>query len=232
MYTVYDRIINRVPIPLLAVGTAVFVLATAFVFKPKMWVLAVCSAFIITAFFSKAILSTLHKVGITPNQLTVMGLCSGIAAGLLLASGMIEIGLILALLCSLFDVWDGLLARWFNLETPFGGILDSVLDRMADGFIFGGLAYFLLASGNRGSGALAMYAAVSAPIVSYVRAKAESRIDTCSVNALGGRPERLFLLCYFGLTGYLVVGLGLICLFHTLTILRRIHYTYQRIMFI
>jgi CDP-diacylglycerol--glycerol-3-phosphate 3-phosphatidyltransferase len=230
MYTFYDRIIHRVPVPVLAIGAGVFVSATALVFKLKLWVLALCSAFIATTFFSRTVLAGLHKVGVTPNHLTLMGLCSGIIAGLLLASGRIELGLIMALLCSLFDIWDGLMARWFNLETPFGGILDSVMDRMADGLIFGGLAYYLLASGFRGSGALAMYAAVSAPIVSYVRAKAESRIDNCAVNALGGRPERLFLLCYFGLTGYLVFGLGLICIFQTLTILRRIHYTYQRIM--
>ena len=230
MYTFYDRIIHRVPVSVLAIGTGVFVLVTALVFKLKFWVLSVCSAFIATAFFSRTILTIFHRVGVTPNHLTLMGLCTGIVSGLLLASGMIELGLTMALLCSLFDIWDGLLARWFEMETPFGGILDSVLDRMADGLIFGGLAYFLLASGSRGSGALAMYAAVSAPIVSYVRAKAESRIDNCAVNALGGRPERLFLLCYFGLTGYLPFGLGLICIFQTLTILRRIYYTYQRIM--
>jgi phosphatidylglycerophosphate synthase len=229
MYTAYDRIISRVPIQFLAVGTAGFVLITALVFRPRIWVLAVSSAFITIAFFSRAVLGALHKIGVTPNHLTILGLCTGVTSGLILASGKIEIGLVLALSCGLFDVWDGLLARWFGLETPFGGILDSVLDRMADGFILGGLAYFLIASGNRDSGALAMYAALSAPIVSYVRAKAESRIDSCSVNALGGRPERLFLLCYLGLTGYLMVGLALISLFQTLTILRRIHYTYQRI---
>jgi len=205
-------------------------LASAYIFDISWPVVMICGVLGLMGLASRSILSWMREAGVTPNQLTVVGSLLSLAAAACFAAGWTSAGCLLTIAgTALCDVWDGWLARMYNLRTRFGGVLDSVLDRLSDGFIFSGVAFRLLADGELFSGMLALYATVTAQVVSYSRARAETQIASCEVSVLGGRPERLALLIYFGLIGHWQPGLILICLFQSLTIIRRMLYTHRQL---
>jgi phosphatidylglycerophosphate synthase len=230
MYSNYEKLLTRIPIPVLVPAGVAVLLALVYVFEVSWTVVVICAVFGMMVLASGKILAWMRGWGVTPNQLTIAGFLLSLAASVSFGSGRVSMGCLLtiagAVLC---DVWDGLLARRYHLETRFGAVLDSVLDRLSDGFIFSGVAYYLLAGGELFTGILALYATVTAQVVSYSRARAETQIASCEVSLLGGRPERVSLLVFFGLIGHLRPGLILICLFQTLTIARRMLFTHRQL---
>ena len=82
--------------------------------------------------------------------------------------------------------------------TPFGGVLDSTLDRFADAFILIGIIYGGFVDPI--IGILALHASIT---VSYVRARAESEGIECNVG-IAERPERLVILMAGAFLGYFI----------------------------
>src|SRR3954449_5646490 len=89
--------------------------------------------------------------GIHPNTITAFGTACTIGAGVIFATGHIRTGGWFLGLTALFDVLDGTVARRSNTSSTFGAFLDSTLDRLADGFVLGGLAVFYATSRLHGS---------------------------------------------------------------------------------
>ena len=75
----------------------------------------------------------LHNLGVTANQLTVLGLVLGCVSGLLIAFELYFLGLLFIALSRLMDGLDGAVAR-AGEKTDLGGYLDIVFD-----FIFYGM---------------------------------------------------------------------------------------------
>jgi phosphatidylglycerophosphate synthase len=73
-----------------------------------------------------------HRCGVTPNSVTALGLCLGIASGIAIAYQEVPTALLLLCVSVFCDVLDGALARTFDLTTTFGLAFDSVADRCAD----------------------------------------------------------------------------------------------------
>jgi len=69
----------------------------------------------------------LVQVGISANQVTLVGLMVGLAAGISIGFGYYWLGLLLILINRLFDGLDGAIARASH-STDFGGYLDIVCD--------------------------------------------------------------------------------------------------------
>jgi len=93
----------------------------------------------LASFIARAVYNT----SITPNQLTYFAFFLGICSGISFLMGeyvFFVTGGILAQLSSIFDCADGMLARSKNLCSEYGAILDIFLDRIADFFIYGGMA--------------------------------------------------------------------------------------------
>jgi phosphatidylglycerophosphate synthase len=85
--------------------------------------------------------SAAHARGLSPNAMTVLGLCFGMATGVLFAFRQIPFAFALGFLSVFCDVLDGTIARKFNLETSFGRIFDSVSDRVCElAVVLGALA--------------------------------------------------------------------------------------------
>lgn len=86
---------------------------------------------------------SIYRTRITPNQITLLSMLSGICSGILFAVGspasVILGGLFLAL-ATIFDCADGQLARLKNNGTPFGRILDGVVDYIYTVAAFVGIA--------------------------------------------------------------------------------------------
>jgi len=103
----------------------------------------------------------LARLGVTPNQLTVIGLLLQVGIGVVLAAGYLRAGGILVLLLSPFDMLDGALARSTHRTSAFGAFLDSTVDRIAEAAIIGGLIVYLLRAGDS-PGVVAAYLALVA----------------------------------------------------------------------
>jgi CDP-alcohol phosphatidyltransferase-like enzyme/MobA-like NTP transferase protein len=83
------------------------------------------------------------RLGLSPNQVTVLALCVGIAAGTAFATGERAgyiAGAVLLYLSFVFDCVDGQLARYTRRYSKFGAYLDSVFDRAKEYVAFAGLA--------------------------------------------------------------------------------------------
>jgi CDP-diacylglycerol--glycerol-3-phosphate 3-phosphatidyltransferase len=181
-----------------------------------------------------AIVRLLALSRINPNLLTLMGLVVNTYAAFLFGyangdnqrrmffyAGLVIIG------SGFFDLVDGRVARASNQVTRFGGFFDSIVDRYSDASLFFGLLVFY-ARGNRFFYVvLAALAMISAIMVSYARARAESLIGTCRVGFME-RPERLVLLIIGALFNVMAPVLWVIAVLSTITVVDRVVYTWQR----
>lgn len=134
----------------------------------------------------KPVGSSLERAGISANQLTLVGLGVSVAAGLVIAQGWLIAGVVLLALSGLPDVLDGAVAKAAGTASPRGAFFDSVVDRVSDTLVLGGVAWYL-ASTHPGRIAVLPLALVGASmLVSYERARAES----LGFTARGGLMER------------------------------------------
>ena len=147
----------------------------------------------------------LVKRGVHPNTITVIGTLCTLVGGIIYGTGHIRTGGWFLGLTALFDVLDGTVARRSNTSSTFGAFLDSTLDRLADGFVLGGLAVFYATSqlhGNVPMLIIALLGLIGAFLTSYTRARAEALGLDAKVGLLQ-RPERVVLLsapqAFFGL---------------------------------
>ena len=134
---------------------------------------------------------------VNPNTLTTIGTFFSCAAGVVFATGHIRTAGWLLGLTAVFDLADGMVARRTNRSSAFGAFYDSTLDRMADGFLLGGLTYFFAADSWHRSlpmVAIGLVAMLATFIISYTRSRAEALgIDMKGVGMME-RPERIVLL--------------------------------------
>lgn len=117
--------------------------------------------------------SLLAKLGVHPDAITIAGLVLVAAAAVLIAQGSFLAAGMLLLFSLPLDAVDGAVARALNRSGTFGMVLDSTLDRYADGFIFASLGYYFAGQDRFDMLALALLALVGSFLVSYVRARAE-----------------------------------------------------------
>ncbi len=130
---------------------------------------------------------------VSPNVISILGLVFGLASLFLVVFGRLLLGGLALVVSGFFDVLDGAVARTFGRVTPYGGFLDSVLDRYTDlGVTFGILFYFVRAHDETYI-ALTFIAAAGTAIIPYIRARAEAAGIECK-NGLLERPERTILL--------------------------------------
>lgn len=168
-----------------------------------------------------------HRAGLSPNSLTVVGFLLSVAASLLYWGGLTGLEWVAALLVllvgSYFDAVDGAMARKYAKVSRFGGILDSVLDRVGEIAIYAGLIAGALVPTWIGVWALS-----AALMVSYVRARVS--VEGISLKGIGiaERPERLLILIAATLLwpispATLSGGVFLIALLSSVTVFTRVY---------
>ncbi|HVH40423.1 MAG TPA: CDP-alcohol phosphatidyltransferase family protein [Gemmatimonadaceae bacterium] len=145
-----------------------------------------------------------HRV--SPNVITTIGTACACLAGVIFASGHISLaGWTLGIL-AFFDVVDGTVARRTGKSTVFGAFYDSTLDRLSDGVLFGGLAFFYASNTRHHSltmVTIALVGLLATFLTSYTRARAEALGIGMKGIGMMERPERIALLAapqaFFGL---------------------------------
>jgi CDP-diacylglycerol---glycerol-3-phosphate 3-phosphatidyltransferase len=175
-----------------------------------------------------------HRV--SPNLITTVGTLCTMGAGAIFASGHIRTAGWFMGLTALFDVLDGTVARRTGRSTVFGAFYDSTLDRVADGFVLGGLAVFYGINAVHHSAimlSITIAGLIGTFLTSYTRARAESLGLDAKVGIMQ-RPERVALLsapqAFFGLAlnGWvLAVIVTLLSVTAWITAIQRILFVYN-----
>lgn len=149
---------------------------------------------------------TLLRMKISADAVTIVGavLASSICV-LYLSQGKFLIGGIALSLVGLSDLLDGTMARISNTAGPWGAFLDSTLDRVVDGFVYGSLIYWSATQQNVNERLLAalIIGAIAAQITSYTRARWEA-VGVAGKVGLAERSERMIALC----AALILTGLG------------------------
>ena len=184
--------------------------------------------------------------GVTPNQVTWMGLLGyGVVAALLITGLPKLSGIALAALGPL-DAIDGMLARKTGQANRKGAFLDSTLDRYAEVVLFLGILFHLLhkTGGEDMSwisntlnwsdsntpliNSLLVLAALSGSLlVSYARARAEALGFSCKIGLMT-RFERILVLVLALLFNALRPAMLLLAILTHLTAIQRLRYVLRQ----
>ncbi len=140
----------------------------------------------------------LRRTGVTPDQLTGLGLVLAAGAGAALAVGDLTAGAVLIGFCGLADLLDGPLATATGSASVRGAFFDSVADRLSDVFMLAGVAWYLVSVGRPYLAVLALGVLAASMLPSYVRAKA----DTLGLAAQGGIMERAERMIVLGVAAF------------------------------
>lgn len=154
-----------------------------FRFLPASWIATVLG-------YAERFSHVLVRLRVDPNVLTVLGLLAGGAVGFFYAAEHPGLAAAFILVCGIFDILDGKVAKSADRRSLFGAMFDSSVDRYSEFLIYTGLAYHF----RHGWGLwLMFFAFLGSTMVSYTRARAEGLGVDCQVGMMQ-RAERLILL--------------------------------------
>ena len=147
----------------------------------------------------------LARAGVSADAVTLLGTVGAVAAAVVfLGRGQFFVGTLVITVFVLFDLVDGALARARGRSSPFGAVLDSTCDRIADAAIFGALAWWYAGPGDSRALLLAALLCLAlGALTSYVKARAEGAGLRCDVG-IAERAERLIII----LLGTGLAGIG------------------------
>lgn len=170
-----------------------------------------------------------ERMKINPNIITMAGLLVSLVAAYMFARGDLLLGGVFIALSGFVDMLDGAIARKNQTNTPFGGVLDSTMDRFADAFILMGIIY-----GGFVDWFIGILALLASFTVSYVRARAESEGIKCDVG-IAERPERLVILMAGAFLGYffnsslMYWAVVIVMVLGYLTVIQRLYHSWREL---
>jgi len=170
-----------------------------------------------------------HRAGIHPDTITIAGLIVVAVGSAFIASGALQLGGLLLLASLPLDALDGAAARAMQRQDRFGAVLDSTLDRYADGLIFGALAYYFAAQDRLGDLLLALAALIGSFIVSYTRARAGEAGLSVKIGLFSRFERVIVLLLALLIPALLMPGLWALALGTNLTGVQRLWYIYKHL---
>jgi CDP-diacylglycerol--glycerol-3-phosphate 3-phosphatidyltransferase len=171
---------------------------------------------------TEPVVSVLARAGVSPNHLTVLGFLGNVGAGVLAARGEFLAAGLLVLVFSALDLLDGALARSTGQATPFGAIFDSVLDRLSEAAVLGGLVFYYGQRDQQEEVILCFVALASSIMVSYVRARAQ--VEGFDLReGLFTRAERVLLLGGGLIINQVRIALWILAVMASLTALQRVY---------
>ncbi|MCS7124073.1 MAG: archaetidylinositol phosphate synthase [Candidatus Bathyarchaeota archaeon] len=172
-----------------------------------------------------------NKIGLTPNTISALGMVFAFLSALTYMSGRQNLALAVALLLlsGYCDMLDGAVARLCQKTTPFGGFLDSLMDRYADAAIYAGIMLGGLCTLHWGLAAL-----LGSLLVSYSRARAEAAGVKIEGIGLAERAERIIIIAAASLfeifwKNALEAGIIALAVLTNLTVIQRSIHVYKTI---
>jgi archaetidylinositol phosphate synthase len=173
-----------------------------------------------------------HKIGLTPNLLSAIGLALSLFSAVAYAMAqnqplLLLLAVILLLASGFCDTIDGVLARTHQQTSAFGGFFDSLMDRYADAAVYVGVIIGGLCDPIWGLIALA-----GSLLVSYSRARAEAAGIKMESVGVAERAERMIILAVASVAAIfwlpaLNIGIILLAVLSNLTVLQRGLHVYR-----
>ena len=173
------------------------------------------------------------KLGLTPNQYTLISLFFAILALYFLIKIDLILALIFFLLATLLDFIDGAVARFTQRETKKGAYLDTICDRYVEGIILLGFlflplkGFFLLPAGI-----WIFLAFFGSLMTTYAKAAAREKemVTEELKKGLLGRGERvilIFLAMFLGIfnLSWMLYPIVILAILSNLTAIQRIYLT-------
>jgi len=171
--------------------------------------------------------------GFTADGVTIIATAAAVLGALtLFPAGRIFAGAVVITFFVLFDMIDGAMARESGGGTRFGAVLDATCDRISDGAVFCGLAWWAAFSlGSRSLVVATLICLVTSQVISYIKARAEAS----GLRGDGGlieRPERLIIvllgaafsdLPFYPMPVALPVAMWLLAVASVITCAQRLH---------
>jgi CDP-diacylglycerol--glycerol-3-phosphate 3-phosphatidyltransferase len=136
---------------------------------------------------------------VTPNALTAAGITLCFVAAVIVFFAHREpwplywVGALVFVVGSVLDILDGALARYGGKATPFGAFVDSISDRVSEGFVLTAVALVFSRESNDVAVGFTIAAMAGSFLVSYARAKAEL-LGLKGDVGLGSRAERVVVI--------------------------------------
>ena len=136
----------------------------------------------------------LLRLGVTPNQVTVVGTI-GVSAGALwfFPRGQFFIGVMVVTAFVFSDLMDGYMARKLGTSSKWGAFLDSTLDRVGDAAVFGGIMLYYTTSdaeADLGDPRMYLYLSLACLVLGNLTSYARARAESLGMHAKGGIAER------------------------------------------
>jgi len=176
-------------------------------------------------FFDRPLASLARRMDVNPNIITVTGFIITTIAAITIPK-MPFVGGILILIGGFFDMLDGVIARVNMRTTNFGAFLDSVLDRYSDSFLLLAFSVYFYRSGMISGLFLCFGTLIGALIISYAKARAEGLGEDCKTGLME-RPERVLLMAFAALTGWVLPTMWAMLILTHITVLQRVHHVYR-----
>jgi archaetidylinositol phosphate synthase len=185
------------------------------------------------------------RLGITPNQISLLALIAGFACAYLYFQGRFVWGSLALILSAAFDLIDGSVARKTNAHSNFGAVFDWIVDKYVDGLVLLGVGLSGIAIISRffavppyADFACVAFAIIGSLMNTFIkpvvyaeigyREKVEGKIDD-PLEGIGffGRPETFLILVLGGVTGYIGLSVIIIAICTNLSAIQRIIYLYR-----
>ena len=173
------------------------------------------------------------RAGVTANGVTIAGALGTLGSAFYFyPQGEFFVGTLAICFFALSDLFDGAIARLTNgTGTPWGGFLDSTIDRVTDAAILIGVLLYMIDRDQTVS-ILILISLVTGALIPYIRAKAEGMSIECS-GGFAERTERIVLsLTAIGFYGLgieiaLIVGFSLLSAAGLFTVMQRMVIVYR-----
>lgn len=135
----------------------------------------------------------LAAIGLSADVLTAIGLVMAAASAIAIGSGRLLLGTVLLVVTAMADLFDGPVAVARGSESSRGAFFDSTADRITDGLLLGGIAWYLASEHGAHWAVLPMAVLGVSAVISYERAKAEL-LGFVAKGGLMERAERTVVL--------------------------------------
>ena len=175
-----------------------------------------------------------HMIGLTPNLVSLIGVVAALISAYLYWSSqfnnsLLIVAALLLLVSGFFDALDGVLARAYSETTPFGGFLDSLLDRYSDVIVLVGIIMGWSLDESQLWFLVGFAALIGSLLVSYSRARAEAAGVKMETVGLAERAERIIIVVVASFLNLLWAdalqwSLLLLAVLTNLTVLQRAFY--------
>lgn len=169
----------------------------------------------------------LLRLKVSPDAVTIAGtVLTTVVALTLLPTGQFAWAVLALMLLTTSDLLDGTMARLSGTSGPWGNWLDSTLDRIGDGAIFGGLLIWAAWNHETWTTAMAWACLVFGTVISYSKARAESVGAHANVG-IAERAERMMLAALgalgqqFGVPHALAIALTILAVLTLITVFQR-----------